>query len=76
MPKPIFVMKLRSSITNSQMEMTREVVSISDMRDDYYIIVTHNHIDEDKFEMYNSDKIEPEAWDELVNKILNKSNET
>jgi hypothetical protein len=57
------------------MEMVRESVSISDIRDDYYIIATHNHIDEDKFEMYNADKIEPEAWDELVNKILNKSYE-
>ena len=72
MAKPIFVMKLRSSIDDTQLEMVREnMYSHDEMRNEYYMLITRNHIDEDKFEMYNSDKIEVEAWDELVDKILN-----
>lgn len=74
MAKPIFVMKLRSSTDDSQMEIIREsMCSHNEMHNDYYMLITRNHIDEDKFEMYNSDKIEVEAWDELVDTILNKN---
>jgi len=68
-PKPIFVMRFRNSIGDSEFKHVKEAIYKSDMNTEYHIIALKNDKDKDEFEMYNSDKIERQDWNKLVNKI-------
>lgn len=68
--KPIFVMRFRSSVSDSEFETTKQYVWKSDMAKEYHLILLRNDKDKDEFEMYNSDRIETQRWNELVNRIL------
>lgn len=69
-PKPVFVMRFRNSMSDSEFGHVKDVLFQSDMSKEYNIITLKNDIDKDEFEMYNADKIERQDWNELVNKIL------
>ncbi len=69
-PKPIFVMRFRSSMEGAELHKVREDIYKSEMSKEYHIIATHNDIDKDEFEMFNADKIERQEWNELVNQII------
>lgn len=68
-PKPIFVMRFRESLSDSQFGHVKDTLYKSDMNNEYHIIAIKNDKDKDEFEMYNSDKIERQDWNTLVNKI-------
>ena len=68
-PKPVFVMRFRNGIDDSEFEIAKQHVWKSDMPNEYHLIMIRNDKDKDEFEMYNADKIERQDWNELVNKI-------
>jgi len=68
-PKPIFVMRFRNSLSDSEFGNVKDTIYKSDMNTEYHIIALKNDKDKDEFEMYNADKIERQNWNELVNKI-------
>jgi hypothetical protein len=68
-PKPIFVMRFRNSLSDSEFNIVKDTIYKSDMNNEYHIIALRNDKDKDEFEMYNSDKIERQNWNTLVNKI-------
>ena len=70
MAKPIFVMRFRNSMDDGDAKQVSETIYKSDMNNEYHIIVIRNDKDKDEFEMYNSDKIERQDWNTLVNKII------
>jgi hypothetical protein len=37
---------------------------------EYHVIVIRNDKDRDEFEMFNTDKIERQEWNQLINKII------
>lgn len=69
-PKPIFVMRVPTTLTSAEMDKLRDGVAKDDISDDYHILVVPSSVSEFQFEMYNADKIEVQKWNELVNKIL------
>lgn len=69
-PKPVFVMRFRNSMGDSEFSNVKDTIWKSDMSKEYHIIAIRNDKDKDEFEMYNADKIERQDWNELVNKIL------
>lgn len=69
MAKPIFVMRLRNSMTDGEFRYTQETIFKSDMNNEYHIIALKNDKDVDEFEMYNADKIERQEWNQIVNKL-------
>jgi hypothetical protein len=69
-PKPIFVMRFRSSMTDEEERNVCEIIHKSDMNNEYHLLVIKNDKDKDEFEMYNADKIERQDWNGLVNKII------
>lgn len=70
MAKPIYVMRFRSSMNDTQFTEVKDLLFKSDIVNDYHILILKNNIDKDEFEMYNADKIERQEWNELVNKIM------
>jgi hypothetical protein len=68
-PKPIFVMRFRSSMDDSEFIHVKEQIWKSDMNTEYHIIALKNDKDKDEFEMYNADKIERQDWNTIVNKL-------
>jgi hypothetical protein len=70
MAKPVFVMRFRNGIDDSEFEIAKQHVWKSDMANEYHLILLRNDKDKDEFEMYNADKIERQDWNELVNKIM------
>lgn len=68
-PKPVFVMRFRSGVSDAEFENVKQAVWKSDMPNEYHLIMIRNDKDKDEFEMYNADKIERQDWNELVNKI-------
>ena len=69
-PKPIFVMRFRNSMFDSEFGHIRDTLFKSPLADDYHIITLRNNKDTDEFEMFNADKIERQEWNKLVNKIM------
>ena len=69
-PKPIFVMRFRNSLSDSEFLSTKGIIYQSDISKEYHIIALKNDKDRDEFEMYNADKIERQDWNGLVNKIM------
>ena len=72
MPKPIFVMRFRDSMTDEEQKHISEAIYKSDMNNEYHIIVLRNDKDKDEFEMFNADKIERQEWNQIMNKIIIK----
>jgi hypothetical protein len=68
--KPIFVMRLRNSMSDGEFKYTQDQIYKSDMNKEYHLILIRNDKDKDEFEMYNADKVERQEWNKLVNKIL------
>ena len=62
-------MRFRNSIGDSEFNIVKDTIYKSDMNNEYHIIALRNDKDRDEFEMYNSDKIERQDWNTLVNKI-------
>ena len=69
-PKPVFVMRFRNSMGDSEFSNVKDTIWKSDLSKEYHIIAIKNDKDKDEFEMYNADKIERQDWNELVNKIM------
>jgi hypothetical protein len=69
-PKPIFVMRFRSSMADSEFGHVKDRIYQSDISKEYHIIALKNDIDKDEFEMYNADKVERQEWNTLINKII------
>ena len=69
-PKPIFVMRVPSSISAFEMDRLRDGVAKDGISNDYHILVVPSSATEFEFEMYNADKIQVQKWNELVNRIL------
>lgn len=69
-PKPIFVMRLHSSMSDMEYNRVRDDIHKSDLAKEYHVIAIKNDKDKDEFEMYNADKIERQDWNTLVNKII------
>lgn len=68
--KPIFVMKMPTNMTSTEIASIRDAISKDTITDDYHVLVIPTQQDEYSFEMYNADKIEVQKWNELVNRIL------
>jgi hypothetical protein len=68
-PKPIFVMRFRNSLSDSEFLSTKGIIYQSDISKEYHIIALKNDKDKDEFEMYNADKIERQDWNTIVNKL-------
>lgn len=70
-PKPVFVMRFRNSMSDSDFGNVKDTIWKSDLSKEYHIIAIKNDKDKDEFEMYNADKIERQEWNTIVNKIIN-----
>ena len=68
-PKPIFVMRFRDSMRDSEFGHITDTIYKSDMNNEYHIICLRNDKDKDEFEMYNADKIERQEFNTIINKI-------
>ena len=62
-------MRFRNSMEDSEFSRVKDTLFKSDISNEYHIIAIKNDKDKDEFEMYNSDKIERQNWNTLVNKI-------
>ena len=69
-PKPIFVMRVPTTLTSAEIDELRNGVAKDNISDDYHILVVPSFVSEFQFEMYNADKIEKQEWNKLVNQIL------
>ena len=68
--KPIFVMRVPSSMGSAELKNVRDALSKDSITDDYHVVVVPSSDNDFGFEMYNADKIETQKWNELVNRIL------
>ena len=68
-PRPIYVMRFRNSMSDGEFRYVKDQIYKSDIAKEYHIIAIKNDKDKDEFEMYNSDKIERQDWNKLVNKL-------
>ena len=68
--KPIFVMRVPSSMGAAELKNVRDALSKDSITDDYHVVVVPSSDNDFGFEMYNADKIEVQKWNELVNRIL------
>lgn len=69
-PRPIFVMRFRNSMSDSEFSRVKDTLFQSDISKEYHIIAVKNDKDKDEFEMYNSSKVERQDWNTIVNKII------
>ena len=69
-PKPIFIIRVPTNMTSTEIASVRDAISKDTITDDYHVLVIPTQQDEYSFEMYNADKIETQKWNELVNRIL------
>ena len=68
--KPIFVMRVPSTMGAAELQSVREALSKDSITDDYHVVVVPSSDNDFVFEMFNADKIEVQRWNELVNRIL------
>ena len=54
---------------DSEFSRVKDTIFKLDISKEYHIIAIRNDKDKDEFEMYNSDTIERQDWNTLVNKI-------
>ena len=69
-PKPIFVMRLHSSMSDMEYNRVRDDIHKSDLAKEYHVIAIKNDKDKDEFEMFNADRVERQDWNKLVNQII------
>ena len=69
-PKPIFVMRFRNSLSDSEFGNVKDIIYKSDISNQYHIIALKNDKDKDEFEMYNADKIDRQEFNKVINKII------
>lgn len=69
-PRPIFVMRFRNSMMDSEFHHVKDTIFKSEISNEYHIIAIKNDKDKDEFEMYNSSKVERQDWNKLINKII------
>lgn len=69
-PKPVFVMRFRSSMSDTDYGRVKDTLFQSDISKEYHIIALRNDKDRDEFEMFNADRIERQDWNKLVNQII------
>ena len=68
-PKPIFVMRFRNSLSDSEFLSTKGIIYQSDISKEYHIIALKNDKDKDEFEIYNANKIDRQEFNTIINKI-------
>ena len=68
-PKPIFIIRFRNSMGDSEFNIVKDTIYKSDMNNEYHIIALRNDRDKDEFEMYNADKIDRQEFNTIINKI-------
>lgn len=68
-PKPIFVMRFRNSMSDSEFGRVKDTLWKSDISKEYHLIAVKNDKDKDEFEMYNADKIERQTFNEVINQL-------
>ena len=68
-PNPIFIMRFRNSLSDSEFDIVKDTIYKSDMNNEYHIIALRNDKDKDEFEMYNADKIDRQEFNTIINKI-------
>ena len=69
MAKPIFVMRFRNSLSDSEFLSTKGIIYQSDISKEYHIIALKNDKDKDEFEIYNANKIDRQEFNTIINKI-------
>jgi hypothetical protein len=69
MAKPIFVMRLRDSMTHEEERNVSEAIYKSDMNNEYHLILIRNDKDKDEFEVYNAEKMTRQDFNNIVNKF-------
>ncbi len=69
MAKPIFVMRLRDSMTHEEERNVSEAIYKSDMNNEYHLILIRNDKDKDEFEVYNAEKMTRQDFNDIVNKF-------
>lgn len=69
MAKPIFVMRLRDSMTHEEERNVSEAIYKSDMNNEYHLILIRNDKDKDEFEVYNAEKMSRQDFNDIVNKF-------
>lgn len=69
-PKPIFVIRTPSGVSDVDMDKLRKGIAKDKLADDYHVLVVPSQYTDYGFEMYNADKIEKREWNKLVNQIL------
>lgn len=68
--RPIFVMRFRNSMGDSEFSHVKDRIYQSDIANEYHIIALKNDKDKDEFEMYNADKIDRITFNNMINKIM------
>ena len=63
-------MRFRNSLSDSEFGNVKDTIYKSDISNEYHIIALRNDKDKDEFEMYNADKIERQAFNTVINKII------
>ena len=53
-PKPIFIMRFRNSLSDSEFNIVKDTIYKSDMNNEYHIIALRNDRDKDEFESANA----------------------
>ncbi len=69
MAKPIFVMRLRDSMTHEEERNVSEAIYKSDMNNEFHLILIRNDKDKDEFEVYNAEKMTRQDFNDIVNKF-------
>ena len=70
MTKPIFIIRYRQSLQQSEVNKLRDDIFTSEIYKEYHVMYIRNDEDREEFEMYNADKIDKQEWNGIVNKIL------
>lgn len=68
-PKPIFVMRFRNSLSDSEFKNVKDTLYKSDISNEYHIIAIKNFYDKDEFEMFNADKIDRQTFNQVINQL-------
>ena len=62
-------MRFRSSMDDGEFRYVKDTIYKSDMGNEYHIIALKNDKDKDEFEMYNSDKIDRQPFNQVINQL-------
>ena len=62
-------MRFRNSMDDGEFRYVKDTIYKSDMNNEYHIIALKNDKDKDEFEMYNSDKIDRQPFNQVINQL-------